>query len=231
MDNGIWTILIGSLSVLLGWLLNEISQLFVSKRENRKVRKKVLFELLEVHFILKKLDLWDLSEYLVCKLEEKFGEKVPEDEKQGVLIMIQKGLLEKIEQTAWEELEEIDKTYNDAVQELSAVDPIRAYCLRNKTRLINQTDLFREYVQDIENQIKDEEDINDFKQVADPLILKKFKNEVEDLRDEISSLAGTIGRRTRKEIDNILIPDKLDDNEDVNQFIDVTIEKMIKYNR
>ena len=43
MNNAVWTYISALGSVAFGWILNELGQAFKTRREDKKVKKKVLF--------------------------------------------------------------------------------------------------------------------------------------------------------------------------------------------
>lgn len=221
------SVLIGSLSVLLGWLLNEITRFFSKKRSEKKVLKQVLYELLEVHFIITKLDLWDVSETLLRRVEEAVQEKVPENEKDEVMRFIQKLLLDMIEPTVWRELNDVDESYHSAIGELSSVDPIIAYRLRNKTRLLSQNDTLRNTIEELKGQVENENDIEKLDQFVDPLILRRFKQELSFLTDEMIVIAEMISKKTKKEVEELVKPKKVADDDDF-KFITASLLEVFK---
>ena len=55
-----WTVIAVIVSVTLGWFLNELSQWIRTSREDKKVKKSVLYNLLEIHSSVSWFDISDI---------------------------------------------------------------------------------------------------------------------------------------------------------------------------
>ncbi len=200
------SILVGSLSVGLGWVLNELSQLFRNLSENRRIKNRVLHDLLEMNFILSRLDLKPAVNVMVSEIQDHVPVEIPQIEKDKLGESLYKTLLSNLEDDVIDELEDLDENYLNAVLELSKVDPIRAYYLRNKTRLFENFDKIESYITSVKNEL-DEVDpyqTGELSVMLNPFITNQFTEEIENLRNETIDLAKSIGLRTRSKVSKIL---------------------------
>lgn len=103
------------LSLILGWLLNELGQLSRLRREERKAFGRAIADLLEIRHELKAFNV------VFGEIKKRFAVS-PNDE------FVAKKLLEDfIPQT-----ENLQERYNEAVTLIASVDPILGFRLRSK---------------------------------------------------------------------------------------------------
>lgn len=195
----IWTSIIASASVVLGWFLNEITQLFRSRGETRRIKKRVLHDLLEINFILSRLDMSDLVDEYLKYVKTKFPQEALYDQLKPVIQdQMEKMIFQTVIDTVLDELDEIEKTYNDAIIELSKIRPIRAYYLRGVSKTLDKLEQYQDYVSEISTEITAEAP------EMNPLVLdlissikqEQFKENIENIRKEIKSMAFSIGIKT-----------------------------------
>lgn len=229
LSSEIWSLIIGSLSVGLGWILNEVSQFFRNRGENGRIKKRVLHDLLEMNFILSRLDLKPFIEMMISEIERVTNHKFNDTERGEFQTEMQKILFSSLEEDTVDELEDLDDSYLEAIKELSKVDPVRAYYLRNKTRLFENFDKVESYFDSLKEHtgILETEYSVDIKQTIDPFILERFSEEVTNLREDTLDLAGSIGMRTKNKVNKIL-KKNLEPTKEMREMMQRLIQEMIK---
>lgn len=223
------SILVGSLSVGLGWILNEVSQLFRNRGENRRIKKRVLHDLLEMNFILSRLDLKPFIELIISEIEKALEQRFNNYERKEMQNQLQKLLSNTLESDAIDDLEDLDDSYLEAILELSKVDPVRAYYLRNKTRLFENFDKIEFYFDSLKEQpeILEDESFTEAKKAIDPIIFDRFSDEIKNLREDTIDLASSIGIRTKRSVKKILTIN-LEPTEEMQVMMQGMIQEMIK---
>jgi hypothetical protein len=106
-------------ALLIGWFLNEISQYFRRKKEDKKGLARAITELLDIRHQM-------LARHIIApKIGEKLG--LP----QNVSRLFGEQIV-KIFLGDFLNIEELSKRYNEAVNTISYVDPILSFRLRSK---------------------------------------------------------------------------------------------------
>lgn len=191
-----WSTIIALSSVGFGWFLSQITQLFRFRGNNRRTKKRVLYDLLEINFILSKLDNTDLVDEYLKYIKSKF----PKDDsfeqlKPFVQVQIENIIYQREIDIVLNELDEIEETYNQAIIELSKIRPIRAYYLRGVSKILDHIEQLQEFAQDFTTEIIVEapeanpilsDFINSVKQ-------EQFKESIGNIKKEIKRMSFSIG--------------------------------------
>lgn len=224
------SILVGSLSVGLGWFLNEVSQLFRNRSENRRIKNRVLHDLLEMNFVLSKLDLKPIVDLMILEIQRHVPIQISFSEKEHLSDALHKMMLSKLEDDIIDELEDLDENYQNSIRELSKVDPVRAYYLRNKTRLFQNFDKIEDYIASVKNDFINEEanQNEEFGNILNPLITKQFSNEIENLRQDTLDLANSIGFQTKSKVHKILEKNKIVMTDEMSATIQPIIKQLLE---
>lgn len=193
-----WTYLTAIISLVVGWFLNELGQWFRSRKEDKKIVKKVLYHLLETFHIFNQLDTSQLiqlvTDRLVLKIPEKHRNDFKKEFKKYYPIIIN-GL---IQTDVSKRLEKIESYYSKSVDDLSRVDPIRAYRLNGKTKIFQSFELFQDSSKLITEKLSDgslenqEQIQNQIDTVLDILKPEIIKEAISDLETEILEISFSI---------------------------------------
>lgn len=212
-------------SVAFGWLLSGTGQWLKGKREDRRIKKIVLYNLLETHHLFKQLDtskdINQISEIVfeVIPLEER-----SEELKIGIARFYKLYLQKMVEEHASEGLSKLEESFTKAIDELSKVDPINAFSLKGKTRIQVVFNLFATYFEQIKNDFP--EDAYQITQVADISINEMRPNIIsdalKDLEEEIKKISISIGLLTRFKVNKII-------NKRDNPMSEENKENIVKY--
>lgn len=195
-------VIIVLISVSLGWLLNELSSLINSRKNDKKIVRKVLFDLLEIWWILRNSDIKLFMKVLKLAVSEYY--KVKESSIEHSFFEMLKPFYEKtLEQQKQELLMLRDKPFNEIfhsnIRELSAINPILAFELSGKNSVINilkeiddKLDNYINYITHLENFDKKNFD-NSFQKVRDIAKEDVYSEIIKGIEADIKGIAITTG--------------------------------------
>jgi hypothetical protein len=195
-------VIIVLISVSLGWLLNEISSFITARKNDKKIIRKVLFDMLEIWWILRNSDIKLFMRVLNLTLSEYF--KVKESSIEHSFFEMLKPFYEKIlEQQKQELLTLRDKPFNEIfysnIRELSAIDPILSFKLSGKNSVINiskeiddKLDNYINYISQLENLDKKSFD-NSFQKIRDIAKEDVFAEIILDIENNLKRIAKISG--------------------------------------
>lgn len=236
MTNTVWTYVSACISVALGWLLNELGQWFRGRKDDRKIKKKVLYFLLETLFRFRRLDTSKIVAFMTSEILLRFPEEARNAEAHKQLEALYSQLVPKLVESEIEEgIEELKTGYKKSIDDLSLVDPLTAYRLRGKTKI---TDSFKELT-DYFNHAKqlfpgqDEHIDEESKKIIDYLKPGILTSATEDLVAEIKRIAFSIGIITYVRAKNLVEDDaiQLDDDrrKKLNEYFDKFLPDTISF--
>ncbi|MBX2952087.1 MAG: hypothetical protein KF870_06250 [Leadbetterella sp.] len=225
-----FTYLSGLLGVSLGWLLNEVSLFLRSRGTTRKIKKQVLFNLLEVLSILKKYDSESIKEVVVAELL-KIAPKEPTSQE---LVQLNKILVPIMQSLVYDfikdNLKGLESKYMEAIDILSTIDPITAYRLSGNVRVYRVFDSYKKHFESVSEESQDNS--NNQKeafQEGNVLFEKSIASRtVSDLKSEILKIAFSIGIKTwfhTKKIINLFSELDEEETQQISQFLINIIEK------
>lgn len=190
-----WTFLLTILSVAVGWFLNELSQVFRSHGTNRRVKKQVLYHLLEINHLFRQLN----NQTIIEQIKRKSISLLPSSDQHAELeskieLIVQYYVAGAIEDNALDDLQQLELDFKNSLDELAKTAPIRAFFLRGKTSIWRAFDDIAEYYSDMRRFSRNNPDfekvLNDFE--------KRQKSEIivdalEDVKHAIRALSLSLG--------------------------------------
>lgn len=225
-----WTYITALLSITLGWFLNELGQFFRTVHSDKKIKKQILYNLLETNFIFNKLD----SEKFTDILSERVMLRIPleeqsEDLKVNLKQLYSKLLGEVIKKNVAENLEAIEAKYTSAVDNLASIDPVTAYRLNGRTKIMDIFDSIQLYSEKAKNEFPfDAEQIQESIELAAENIKPDIiKDAITSLEQEILDLAISINIQTWLKVKRSLKKSKKGIHEDGVKLIDDLLDKTI----
>ena len=190
-----WTYIGALFSVAFGWFINELGQWFRTRKEDKKIKKQILYILLETNFLFNRLDTTELIQILT----DSILKRIPKDEQTDELKLylnqfyteIISGLLQN---DVAEKLEIIEEKYIKAVENLAAIDPITAHRLSGKTKIMQSFDILHDYFEKIKGYFPEEEELvqNQITITIDIIRPEIINEAISDLEDEIKDIAFSI---------------------------------------
>lgn len=145
------------LSLILGWLLNELGQLFRLRREERKAFGRAIADLLEIRHELKSFNV------IFGEIKKRLPVS-PNDE-----FVARKFLEDFIPQT-----ENLQERYNEAVTLIASIDPLLGFRLRSK-------DQFKPFLRKLRPLLENDESTKSFIAQFEDKVSDKFAENLEKL--------------------------------------------------
>ncbi|MES2109935.1 MAG: hypothetical protein V4577_14345 [Bacteroidota bacterium] len=148
-----WLFLVPVISVGCGWLLNEGSQLFRVRREDRKSLNRILYHLILTYALLVKLNQDNLDRTLK-KLYAKIPQFTPEMITDEFVAMITSCLISaQMKRVLETDLATIRISFSAAIDELSRIYPLTAYELSSSTNIAATFELLENIFAEMEEKL------------------------------------------------------------------------------
>jgi hypothetical protein len=191
MEKTGWAYISTIVSITLGWFLNELSQWFRTRKEDKKVIKRVLYNLLETYFTFNQLNTYDLIHLLTDRLLIRFPVQDQSFETKDYLNKLFSEIINGfIKDDIVGRLEKIEIGYTLSIENLAAVDPITAYRLNGKTRIIETFDILQEHIKE---KVAQSIELNvQFQEHIDSIKSQIINEAINDLEDEILAISFSI---------------------------------------
>jgi hypothetical protein len=234
MDKLDWTYISALISIAFGWLLNELGQWFRTRQDDKKVKRKILYNLLETNFIFHQLDTSNIYQLLTERILLRVPKHEQTDELKQQLNKVYLGLIDGlIKDNVADNLENIEEKYTSAVDSLAAIDPVTAYRLNGKTKILETFDLLEDYYEEVKQQFpNDLDEMQDAIEAATNAIKPEFiKDALNDLEDEIRDIAFSVDIRTWFKVRKTLKYSKERLRKDDVKKIDELLDKLIPQNQ
>jgi len=229
-----WTYITALISITFGWFLNELGQWFRTRQDDKKIKRRILYNLLETNFIFNQLDTSNIVELLT----ERILLRAPKHEQTGevkqYLNKLYSGLIDGlIQDNVADNLESIEEKYTNAVDSLATIDPVTAYRLNGKTKIIETFDLLEDYYEEVKQQFpNDADEMQGAIEIATNSIKPEIiKEAIKDLEDEIRDIAFSIDIRTWYKVKQTLRSSKDRIRKDGVKKIDELLDKLIPNNQ
>jgi hypothetical protein len=229
-----WTYITALISITFGWFLNELGQWFRTRQDVKKVKRKILYNLLETNFIFNQLDTSNIVELLTERILLRVPKHEQTDEVKQHLNKLYSGLIDGLlKDNVADNLENIEEKYTSAVDSLAAIDPVTAYRLNGKTKILETFDLLEDYYEEVKQQFpNDVDEMQDAIETATNAIKPELiKEAIDDLEDEIRDIAFSIDIRTWYKVRKTLKSSKERIRKDGVKKIDELLDKLIPRNQ
>lgn len=225
MDKSTITAIIAVSSVFLGWALNELTRFLNNRKENRNLKRQVLFNLLEINHQLIRLDPKDIINVVVRVLKKH---NLVEDDSIGEILHQLMGNVFK--KDAISEIENLEDEYEAAVSKLALTNPILAFRLKGRTKISQIDNIFNQYYKNcIEMFPNDLDEVKQVEEVSDKMVIPDtIKDSIKNLKNDILKLALKINIRTWVRVRKLLRNSKKKALTEIENFADVTIKKILE---
>lgn len=197
--------LLAILGVVIGILSTHLIHYIDRKFEERKLVNESIHYLLEVYFLISRLNPQKLMNAFFDYYFQRIRKHIPGDDKsfesaKEQLSPIIKKLLVLIAQQSYEELESLGKQYEEMVAKLATILPIDAYYLRGKNNLEKLIRTLSDYFNSIkELDIDKDSTVNEFiDQMQMSVTAKILDDYKKDLKSELRELLGETTRFNRR---------------------------------
>lgn len=225
-----WTYIGALFSVAFGWCLNEIGQWLRTRKEDKKIKKQILYNLLETNFIFNQLDTSEITQMLTDRILLRFPKNEQTEELKQYLNQLYSGIIGRLlKDDVADKLENIEEKYTKAVDNLATIDPITAYRLNGKTNIMQIFDLLQDYFEEVKGDFPGEEELvqNQISSTANVLKPEIIKDAISDLEEEIKDIAFTINPWTWVKVKRTLKASKGRIKNEGEKKIDELLDKLV----
>lgn len=214
------------LGVAFGWLLSQYGKYSTDKKDDIRKFKKLLYSLLELRWLLKnELEFEkDFSKFLSLfkeKISTKFGEDIEgiESEIKALKPILMQQIKNKL--TENDRIKNVEQNIDSTIAELSEIYPVFAYQLNGQYKIKERLEKVDDYLNEFEQYFTE----SDF--IIKDWMQPKLTNELlERLDSSVLEIAKKIGRKTKKEVSELIKETKLEENEDLQNFMNECLEQM-----
>ncbi len=194
-DTIFWGFIFSAVGIAFGWFLNELGQWFKTRKEDKKIKNQILYNLLEINFVFNQLETSEITQLLADRILVRIPkEEQTEELKQSLNQFYSEIIGELLEDNINEKLEIIEAKYSKALDDLATIDPITAYRLNGKTNIMQSFDILHDYFDAVKKQFPGEEEViqDQINSTIYSLKPEVIKEAISDLEDEIKDLALSI---------------------------------------
>jgi hypothetical protein len=194
-DTIFWGFIFSAVGIAFGWFLNELGQWFRTRKEDKKIKNQILYNLLEINFVFNQLETSEITQLLADRILLRIPkEEQTEELKQSLSQFYSEIISELLEDNVNEKLDIIEAKYSIALDDLATIDPITAYRLNGKTNIMQSFDILHDYFDAVKKQFPGEEEViqDQINSTIHSLKPEVIKEAISDLENEIKDLALSI---------------------------------------
>lgn len=178
-----------------GWALAQVSTWWSNRGQRQRTRKRMLFYLLELEYLIARMDVEHGVDHMVEAIRKKLGSAFTDKDELMVREQVRALLVRvSIENTA-EQIDELEEGYHNAVEELSYIAPFIAYRLKGRTRLFKRFELVKDLlgkVPELDPTVKPDQ-LDALDEFFETLHPKLISEDLKLVRSELVSLSWRIG--------------------------------------
>ncbi len=194
-----WGFIFSAVGIALGWTLNQFGQWSRTRQEDKKKLKVVLFNLLEMYYLFVRSDIDKFVKRITSKLHDKIPKEHQSEESKSQIQNLLHGILSTHFIPEYvNEFSKMKSQYQESINVLSAIDPINAYYLNNKTNIFEIFDSFQDISNDLkqkhpEAQNEIDNEINNVMKIVKPEV---FNDTLSELKKDIIKISWKINPYT-----------------------------------
>lgn len=193
-------------SLIIGFILAQVGDLFKEKKERKRKLNKLIFNLLQLHYFLKKEYNFEnefdkFTEKIIPRIPEKDRENA-KNELTSLWPKIKSALRNSI--SNFSRIEYLEKNIDIIIEELSEIFPIFAFELSEEYKIKEKLQNFDTYLSKISEHTNEVPPI----EIKEWFTSKLTSEIITNIENHIKSSAFSINRKTKKAINK-----KLNDNE------------------
>lgn len=214
------------LTLVLGWGLSQFSKFWTDKKNDQKKLKKLLFNLLELRWLLKReidlnKDITIYTERLKTKLTTTFGQEAAQgaDLAKPILTEVLKNNLVDPNR-----IKEIESNIDFTINELAEIYPVFAYELSGQYKIKERIESLESYFNEVEDFLSQMP-----KELTDWVQPKITDDLLKDIDGYIIEIAEKINRKTKSKVTDKLKSKTDDNSKELDEFIDEYIKKIKNY--
>jgi hypothetical protein len=225
-----WSFISALISVAVGWFLNELSQWFRTRKDDKKAKRQVLYHLLEAHHVFKRLDVSEFIDMFIERYLLRLPQEAQTHENKQIIVNTYTPYLQSLlTQDVVKELGQLEEKYINALDSLSGIDPITAYRLNGKTNIMKVLNFLQNYNSGLPEKFPGEEELvqNQIDATMDVMGPQIIKDANRDLEDEILSISCSISFLSWYKVRKLLKKSLNKGGTDSIREIDAIIDKII----
>lgn len=197
------------IGVLIGWTLTQFSAWYRGRKEDNRIRKQVLFNLLEINHLFGKMSI--LSTEKMELFTTKLLRYIPDvedspnarEELKSIFSIVYKPLLK---QAFRDQLSETKQGYQSSINSLAPVDPLISYYLNGKTDVFERIEnLIGQLTSQVATSKMSLDDINKaMNSLSEILHDKVYSDSVKEIKELTVKLSKKIGFCTKWKVKKLL---------------------------
>lgn len=219
--------------VLLGWGLARLTKYFDIYYADKRILKETLYFLLELFGQLTTVkNVEDCSNIYLEEITKSCPDLIIDQRDfEQARQMLKKMLTDFNNPRVETELYDLTKNYEECLFKLAAVDPINAYRLRGKNKIISYLDQWNNFVSKtilMDPAIKSDLHAKQFNDALKPrLETGLIKETLNELKEIINSISAKIGGKTSKESKKLIILSTPESKIDIESEMKKRVEEII----
>lgn len=224
-----WGAILSGIGIAFGWFLNQLTGWWRVRRDDKRVLKQVLYNLLEVHHLLNRFDIDEPVEKISERLLDKLSPEENTEENRAILKkFIYKEAASFFQSITSKDLKVFEEKYENSITELSKIEPIRAFYLSDKTKIIDKIKLIEAWVDNVyEKYPSDATEMEITKrELSDILSPNVMDGSLKDLKQEMIAIAWKINPIIWLRTKNLLNKNNQVNAEWENKINDIVIKIM-----
>lgn len=221
------------IGVVTVWILAQFSAWYKGKKEDNRIRKQVLFNLLEIDNLLDKMTVLSVPQLGV--FADKLIQMIPEIEntaanKAEIQQMMTAVYTPYFKAIFTEQLKEIDITYKASVLALAPVDPLIAYQLNGRTASLEKVGRLIEHLTaQIPGSAETDLSFKQIEKILSGILEQKvYTDTIKEIKQLTIQLSSKIGRHTKKKVEKILLKPIITvpgDDEEMSEYVRYVINQ------
>ena len=216
-----------------GWALAQVSSWWSNRGQRQRTRKRMLFYLLELEYLIARMDVEDGVDHMTQAFRKKLGSAFTDEDERMVREQVRPLLVRVSIENTVEEIDELEEGYHDAVEELSYIAPFIAYRLKGRTRLFKRFELVKELLEkvpEMDPTVKPDQ-LGALDEFFESLHPKLITEDLKLVRSELVSLSWRIGLVALWKAKGRVRRSELlseDDKNDMDQYIEQLMSFMMQ---
>jgi hypothetical protein len=195
LDSLKWGALLSSSSIAFGWLLNQFGQWWRFRKDDKRTLKVVLYNLLEVHYLLSRFDIDEPANFITDNI---FAQLSPDQNTPENKLIMRNFMLREMthffDKNTINELKNLEEKYQQSITDLSKIDPIKAFYLSDKTKIFDKLKLVEGWVDSVYERHPSEDNLQESTKTEMTAISRPnvMDDSLKDLRKEMISISWNI---------------------------------------
>ncbi|KIX21580.1 hypothetical protein SY27_07735 [Flavobacterium sp. 316] len=190
------------IALIIGFVLAQVGELFQDRKEKKRKFKKLLFNLLQLHSILKQeYNFEKICDEYVEKVLQKLPADVKEDAQNELIVLLPK--IKKFIRNSFSnsnKVENLEKNIDTIIEDISEIFPIFAFELSEEYKIKEKLQQIEEYLKRMSEYVNEEPPI----EIRNWVTSMVTSNIIENIEFHIQTSALSINKKTKEAVDEKL---------------------------